>query len=212
MLYKGNAKIRDEVSYGVYAGSRPIKEIYHGSNLVYQWHPYAPNTLIYNLTGEATRTITLPWGVYSLAITGGGGPFNSWAATGYPWIANGASGATWEGLFYISSSQTITLYAGGIQTGSYLNFGSTRMITAGAGGKGGTSGSGKGGTLTVSSALNIVSTSISTNGKNGSTWAGTGYRDGAASTSSYGWGMGEVATKGNVVVGGFRLEFIRRKP
>lgn len=36
-LYKGNAKIKDSGSYGVYQGSTPIAAIYHGSDKVYMF-------------------------------------------------------------------------------------------------------------------------------------------------------------------------------
>lgn len=38
MLYKGNSKIQDTGSYGVYHGSDPIRVIYHGSEKVYLYH------------------------------------------------------------------------------------------------------------------------------------------------------------------------------
>lgn len=35
MIYKGNAKIRESGSYGIYHGSNPIGAVYHGSDKVY---------------------------------------------------------------------------------------------------------------------------------------------------------------------------------
>jgi hypothetical protein len=35
MIYKGNAKIRESGSYGIYYGSNPIGAVYHGSDKVY---------------------------------------------------------------------------------------------------------------------------------------------------------------------------------
>lgn len=70
-LYKGNSKIKDRGSFGVYAGSQPIKKIYHGSTLVYEYESYDPDEVVLNIT-NSTQTITLKRGVYDLCITGGG--------------------------------------------------------------------------------------------------------------------------------------------
>lgn len=72
-LYKGNSKIRDRGTYGIYYGSSPIQDIYHGSDLVYRFQPYDTDEVLINSAGEITETITLQKGVYYIEITGGGG-------------------------------------------------------------------------------------------------------------------------------------------
>ena len=213
-LYRGNQFIRDTVTHGVYHGSTPIKEIYKGSELVYQWHPYNPGTLIYNITGEATRTINLPFGVYRLDITGGGGNYHGpWAAGGYYFWATGGSGATFEGLIYLPNGGSMVLYAGGNVQESYVNFNGSRLITAGNGTSGRTAHAGEGGTLTRNtlSGIQYLTVYKSVDGNDGKVTP-SGTASGAESTSSYGWGMGQYTTTGKIQQGGFRLEFIRRKP
>lgn len=212
MLYKGNNKIQDTGAYGVYVGNRPIDRIYKGSEKVYQYHPYTPGQVLFFVTGQAQNTITLPFGVYNLAVTGGGGngTFDGYIS-GALWSSSGASGATWEGTIYIPNTMELVLYAGGAVESSYINAGGNRFITAGNG----SNGHGSGGTITVNSitGLQIVNTDISANGTAG--YQAPGSTSSRSSASSYGWGSSTGYNSGGVPEGhyqqgGFRLEFVRR--
>ena len=58
----------------IYAGSNRIKRVYQGSTLVWNLHPYEPNTVIYeSSTGGASSTLSLPEGLYQVICVGGGG-------------------------------------------------------------------------------------------------------------------------------------------
>lgn len=46
MIYKGNAKIKDTGSFGVYKGSQAIRKIYKGSELVYLYSPFEPEAKV----------------------------------------------------------------------------------------------------------------------------------------------------------------------
>lgn len=217
MLYKGSNKIQDTGAYGVYVGNIPIDRIYKGSEKVYQYHPYTPGQVLFFVTGQAQETITLPFGVYNLAVTGGGGNGAFTPAGGYVFSASGGAGATWEGTFYIPNTATLVLFAGGAVEASYINVNGARFITAGNGGNGGYGDGGAGGVLTVASTsvLQNITPNEETTG-NGT--AGYGYPGGTnsvSSKSSYGWGSSTGYNTGGVPAGhyqqgGFRLEFVRR--
>ena len=210
-LYKGNAKIQDTGSYGIFIGNRPIDRIYKGSEKVYQYHPYTPEQVLFFETGQAQETITLPFGVYSLAVTGGGGDgkFEGYIS-GALWSSSGGSGATWEGTFYVPTTAELVLYAGGAVEASYINVGGNRFITAGNGG----TGQGAGGAITVNtvSDVQVVTTDISANGTAG--YLAPGATNSRLSASTYGWGASAgyntSIPSGHVQQGGFRLQFLRR--
>lgn len=210
-MYYGNAKIKDTGSYGVFVGNRPIDRIYKGSEKVYQYHPYTPGQILLFETGQAENIIDVPFGVYRLACTGGGGNTYYWAYGGAFWAVGGGSGATWEGDIYFSTDTSIKLYAGGSLQASYIEINGTRIITAGNGSNGGFTVAGSGGTLSTNfSGINIVNTIISTNGNSGYGVTGGTSQTGGASTSTYKFGGGTVLQGGAVQAGGFRLEFVRR--
>lgn len=208
-LYINGSKIKESSSYGLrFNGSNIVKAYFNGS-LVYQYQSYTPSTLLTTITNNNTYNATLPIGVYQLHITGGGGTKAEWFASKYSFSCGGGSGATWEGLFYNPTSQSIKLYAGGNATASYMELGGTRLITAGGGGNAGAGSSGAPGTLTVNSSLDIVSTSVSTNGNYGAGTTLWGNAPGGASTSTNKWGGGTYLQNGGVQYGGAKLWYIR---
>ena len=212
-LYKGSQKIQDTGAYGIFINNKPIDRIYKGSEKIYQYHPYTPGKVLFFKTGAAEETIKVPFGVYRIACTGGGGNTYYWAYNSAFWAVGGGSGATWEGDIYFPSEATIKLHAGGALQPSYIEINGTRVITAGNGGDGGFTVVGPGGTLsTALSNFTVVNTIVSKNGNaGGGTTLGTS-QTGGASTSSYKFGGGTVLQGGAVQAGGCRLEFLRRKP
>lgn len=136
----------------------PIKEIYNGSQKVYQYNSYQPSTVIVSQAGDNTsRTIKLGKGVYEIVITGGGG-FGKFGAYNYAFYGQGGSGASIYGAIYIPEDTTITYYAGmdnqsasssAYGYSSYIAIGGTQILTASGGQSGWDFGNhGKGGTAT----------------------------------------------------------------
>lgn len=214
-MYHGNDKIRDTTTHGVYVGDIPINHIYHGTDKVYQYHPYEPGTEIFKVTGadsQKSRTISLSKGIYAFAITGGGGNKNQyWDPTVTIVLSDGGgSGASWEGTIKIDTDDTeVVLYAGGANEASYLNINGDRIITAGDGKNGGAYGSaGQGGTLATDFGDFEYNASVSTDGNRGAHQAGTLNAAGGASTSTYKWGGGITLQNDAVQVGGFRLSYV----
>lgn len=72
-LYKGNAKIRDIGNFGVFYGNNPIRQVFKGSELVYQYHPFEPQSIIINKSESITVEHSLPQGRYYVECVGGGG-------------------------------------------------------------------------------------------------------------------------------------------
>lgn len=210
-LYLGSEKVKDRTSPGLYVSSSKILKAYLGSDLVYQFETYNPDTVLSTVTNGNTYSTTLGPGVYQLHITGGGGNYGAWAYGGYPWAAGGGSGATWEGIFYISTSMEFVMFGAGARAASYMNLGGVRMITANAGGGGGMGGGGGGGSISVAADFSsyVVSTSVSRNGNAGAGTTFGGSQTGGASTSSNKWGGGTVLQGGAVQYGGAKLWYIR---
>ena len=73
-LYHGNRKIHDLDTRGLYIGNRPIKQLYHGSTLVFQQKITVTRTLTYygsqgaSVSGENFWDSTI--GVYNRTATG----------------------------------------------------------------------------------------------------------------------------------------------
>lgn len=212
-LYKGSAKIKDRSSFGVYKGSQPIKQIYHGSDKVYQYESYNPNQQVVNVANGSTSIVTLKKGVYQLYITGGGGTGGSSYAASSVWYTNGGgSGSTWEGTFKLTEDTVIEAFGCGKDADSYLNIGGTRMITAG-GGRATTylNYHPEGGTLTLASdwSFYVVTADKALNGNNGPDGIQV-IPDGGTTTSSLKWGEGTTLhTEGAVQYGGVRIIYLR---
>lgn len=98
-LYVGSNKIKDTGVHGVYVGSTPIKAIYNGSQLVYQYNSYEPQQILVNISGTASTNITFKRGVYYIRAqgAGGGGGRNGYFGNGQ----GGGSGAGFEGYIYV---------------------------------------------------------------------------------------------------------------
>lgn len=214
-LYKGNKKIQDVGTYGVYHGSTPIGEIYKGSELVYQWQPYNPDEILIKSQGEITRTMTLRKGVYYIEVTGGGGR-SSLTTPDFPssWFTSGGgSGASVYGEFLLKQTSSITVYGGPERGDSYFDIGDTRIITATAGGS--TINHADGGTGTIAS-TNLI-TNISLVAHNGNAGVTKIYGGGlwGESVSPNGWGEGGKPNGVNLVVGGaggIVLQYKRLRP
>lgn len=177
----------------------PVKEIYNGSQLVYQYQKVAPGTVLLYAANTGTRTFTLEKGVYQVALCGARGKDVTTVAGGYAWGNAGSGGGFVEVVFYIPEKTTVTLYSTSQGNGaSYMNFGSTRMITA----NGGADGAGAAGTCSVSSSLDVVQTIKNVTGNKGGT--GLASTPSVATVSTYGnWGSTANSS------GGVRLEYIR---
>lgn len=215
-LYKGNSKIKDRGSFGVYAGSQPIKKIYHGSTLVYEYESYDPDEVVLDIT-NSTQTITLKRGVYDLCVTGGGGNLGKAVIViaGNPvGTANGGgSGATFEGTFYNPSDVSATFKAGGNAEDSTITIGGTVVLTAhhGVSAPNSTGDGGAGGAIpTISESFEVLTTRKKVAGNHGLAWKIGKDQDGGDTTSTYKWGEGAtVHTTGAVQVGGIRLQYLR---
>lgn len=201
-LYHGSKKIRDRSSYGIYKGSTPIKAIYKGSTLVYQYQPYDPSTVLVNTAGEATKTLTLQPGVYYVEVTGGGGR-SSISTPSFPtsWFTcGGGSGASVYGEFYLPTARSVTLYVAPERGISYMNIAGTRIITANPGGS--NYDNAPGGTGSINTANIITNISVTSHtGNAGKASFGAGGTAGA-SVSPRGWGKGGSPNNLNLVVGG----------
>lgn len=193
--------------------SIPIRKIYKGSQLVYQYQEYNNNAVLTFQNGEAIYSDELPEGYYKVALGGAGGTGTTWIAASYGMASAGGSGAFVEVEFYNPKKQNITLYAPpyksgrGSQTGGagYMNLGGVRMITANGGNGGGAGYGGSGGSYKINSALGATVIKAS-NGYGG----GTGFSGSVSITGSVSnyneWGKGgEYDSE----YGGFRLEFLR---
>ena len=101
VLYKGSQRMG-----AVYYGNRRIAKIYKGSQLVFAYDPYKPNTVILEkgVAGTYSFTLNTKRKVQVIMVgAGGGGAWARYAAT-YKRTENGGSGAMLQG--------TITLNAG----------------------------------------------------------------------------------------------------
>lgn len=213
-LYKGNTKIKDTGSYGIYKGSQPIKQIYKGSELVYQFESYAPDTTLVNITNGQTATVTLKKGVYQLYAAGGGGAYSSWGAGGAVFVRGGASGGAVEGLFYLSEPKTLTCTAGTLTGGGYsdtpdktsITIDNAEVVTCVSGKNGyNSSTGGTGGSASFTNALGSVSCVATTGLNSGS----LGTYAGSPSVSSKKWGAGGNAPTGEYTYGGIIIQYLR---
>ena len=210
-IYKGSTKIADTGKYGLYIGGQRIGKVYKGNRLVYQYHPYSPSQVIVYQTGRYATSFELPFGVYNVAICGGGGngTFDGYIS-GAMWSSSGSSGAAWEGQIYVSRRMNVNILAGEGLVTSYLDLGGSRFITAGAGGNGRAGG----GVISVNnvSGVEVLSTSVSANGVAG--YQAPGATSPRLSSSTYGWGASTGYNTGipagHVQQGGIRLQFVRR--
>lgn len=213
-VYKGSNKIRDRSTFGIYKGNRPIKRIYKGSKLVYQFESYDPSTTLVNITNGQTATVTLKKGVYQLYAAGGGGSASQWGDGGYIWARGGCSGGAVEGTFYLSEPKTFVCSAG-TQTGgtagttpnnTTITINGVTAVTC-VGGRNGydSSNGGTGGSASFTNALGSVSCVATTGLNKGS----LGSYNGSASVSSKKWGAGGNAPSGEYTYGGIIIQYIR---
>ena len=184
----------------IYAGSNRIKRVYKGSTLVWNLHPYEPNTVIYeSSTGGASTNLSLPEGLYQVICIGGGGG----GCGRHPGIsgsfksAGGGSGSGFNCIFNLpAGNYAVAVGSGGAsktgatngRDGGNSRFG-TSYAYGGGGGiyQGGTSPfiGGAGGnapTLTYTR----TSTTLNTAGNSGSYDSGPYYAIGAAGAAVYG--------------------------
>lgn len=198
-IYIENEEVRNTNDYGVYFGSTPCKQVYYGSNLVYQFESYIPSSEITYSTPNSYSAV-LPIGVYKIAVCGAKGNSVTWAYGGYPWGAQGGSGGFVELTFYNPKAQNIQINAGNSGNAT-ISLGNNTVITARCGGNAGVNSGGAGGTVTVSG-LDILSIQRQVQGNNGGV-APYSPPD-VASVSTYGsWGSSANPA------GGARLEYIR---
>ena len=211
-IYKAKRKISDRGSFGVYIGSQPVKRIYKGSQLVYKYESYDPDSVIVDLTNGQSSTITLKKGVYKLWITGGGGTGGTHYIDHYAFTTSGGSGATWEGTIKLASDITLVAYSAGNNEDSYLDFNGSRILTAGGGREATYRHSiRQGGTLTLAGGWSsyVVTTNKSVNGNNGTTSVQI-IPNGGVTTSSLKWGEGtKITTSGAVQYGGVKIQYLR---
>lgn len=218
-VYKGNNKIRDRSTFGIYKGNRPIKRIYKGSQLVYQFESYEPESTLVNITNGQSATVTLKKGVYQLYAVGAGGALSYWGvASGVITQRGGASGGAVEGTFYLSEPKNFVCYASKMTGGTAgttpekttIKLDGTDIVTCTAGRNGYDSlyGGGTGGAASFTSALGSL-TCVATTGLNTGT-AGT--PNGSASVSAKKWGAGGNAPSGEYTYGGIIIQYLRYEP
>lgn len=112
VLYKDNKKIQDVGEYGIYYGNMPIKEVYKGSQLIYQFIP--SNTILFEQGTPGTYTFTAPYTcTVSVVLVGGGGGgafchFMAWEQG-----ANGGSAGMVTGTTKITKGSNYTIVVGG---------------------------------------------------------------------------------------------------
>lgn len=140
-LYKGNTKIRDTDSYGVYKGSQPITAIFKGSELVYIFQKQTRFDV-----SSSIQSYTVPNHVHKLR-------FDCVASRGYTSSkANGGNGGRVQGVLDVTPNQTLYLYVGGYPADNKPDFynasdirtsnadfseAENRIIVAGGGGNSG---------------------------------------------------------------------------
>ncbi len=206
-LYYNNRLIKK-----IYKGSQEIKKVYKGSQLIWQADPYEPGSTLIKHIGAYTWEQSLPEGVYDLVIAGGGGNGGRYPYSGVWVFSNGGSGAAWEGRFYNPKQQTIKLYAAANQEAggaSYMELGGVRMITCNNGhdnnalfGQGGA-----GGTIEVSSSLQVRETRVSANGNKGADAFYSNPQPTAAVCTVDNWGRGGCYGQ-DPIAGGFQLKYV----
>lgn len=154
--------------------------------------PYPVGTVLFESGTAGTYSVNVYEGIYELQICGAGGGGGG-SAGSHAWYGqNGGTGAAWKGQIKLSY-------------GTYtLNIGQGGNGGAGTGNYSGAN-NGAGGTLTIGS-LNIINTSISSNGITQSTTSilGNGYGAGGAIR---GGTSGLNGTNGYI-----KLSYIRLRP
>lgn len=212
MIYKGNDKIQDTGSFGVYKGSQAIRKIYKGSELVYLYSPFEPNEVLISESSGITKTISLPQGKYYVEVVGAGG-IDAYGQEGY-WARRrgGASGARFSATIDVTGdNHTISMTCGASYgASSTLNIDGVTVATARGGGNYTDVG-------TVSTNLNVLGVSFSgTTSKNGNAgeetyvYGGGGSPSGGASVSSLGnYGHGQSNNpQGQYTNGVIYLKFV----
>ena len=187
-----------------------VSRIYRGATLIYG---YGVNDVLFESSTPGTYSLNIKQsGNYEITIVGAGGGGGG-SAGSHAWMgANGGSGAVFKGVVNLSKSMiTFNVGEGGTGgnssganapggqngTDSSINFGSGKLITAGAGRGGhgtgdyGSSNTGAGGTLTITG-ITTVSTSINQNGVTSSDVSILGNNTGAGGVST----SGKAGTKG----------------
>ena len=212
-FYFNQTKASEIGKHGLYFKATPnsplkaIKRAYFNGKLVYQYNPYQPGSTLASFT-NSSKTLTLQRGVYDLCLTGGGGNKAEWLAGKYSWSCGGGSGATWEGVFYLPQTSSVTITAGGNCAASSLKINNTAVLTCNAGGNAGAGSAGAGGSVSVNG-LDVVSVRKSVSGNSGAGTTLWGNAAGGASTSSYKWGGGATLQNGAVQTGGVLLKYVR---
>ena len=148
-----------------------IKAIYSGSQLVYLYQPYEPETVILYGANTGTKTYILDNGVYQCCVVGGGIQGNYWSKAG---------GAAVEIQFRLTEKATVVVYSGGGSSTGYIDIDGVRIAQAG-----GARGQNSGGVYSIDTASPYyVSTIVARNG-------GGANLSTAGSVSPYGgWGAG----------------------
>ena len=195
-LYKGSNKIKDRGSYGVYAGSQPIEQIYKGSDLVYQFMPYDPDTVLFNDGNKTDLTfgISLMKGLYRIKLVGAGDA----ASSGYYYWPAGNRGSLIDCKIRITSTTNLSVVCGnggaswGGQGGSsILSLNNQTAITCPSGGA-----------ITINnSVINIQEILSQDNG-------GGGGGSGANPTALSPWGDGGYTYSAEGRGGGFYLQYL----
>lgn len=88
-----------------------IGAIYNGSDLVYQYQPYTPGTVLLNTASSGTYSVNLKRGRYYISLTGAGGRANG----GYYYACfqnSGGAGGTVKGDFWVNEDTTVTVVVG----------------------------------------------------------------------------------------------------
>lgn len=212
MIYKGNAKIRDIGNFGVFYGNNPIRQVFKGSELVYQYHPFEPQSIIINKSESITVEHDLPQGRYYVECVGGGGRGKYGQAGWFAQVGTGGSGARFSANMQVTGNHSLKMVCGvtsKTSSGTASTLTIDNILVANAGGGVGTDGGGRGGVGgTVSSNTSVsgitFSNVVNRNGNNGNYNGDAGHSTvkGAASVASTGnYGASSDANTGNAAHG-----------
>ena len=178
----------------------PVKEIYNGSQLVYQIAAFAEPTILYNNgnIGAVTWTQQCPKGIYQLSLAGGGQA----ASTGYYYWPAGNRGSVLVCTFELKQPSLISVTLG-VGGAAYGGGGGNTVFTID--GKTAVTCPGNGGTIIIdNTAINILS--IITNNTGGG-----GGGSGSNPTPLSPWGDGGYTNSAGGRGGGMKLEWLRLK-
>lgn len=92
-IYKGNAKIRESGTYGIYHGSNPIGAVFKGSELVYIF-----NRKLTWQAGTSLASYTVPSYVHKIRV-------DCVASRGYNGRANGGNGGRVQCVMNVTHTQ-----------------------------------------------------------------------------------------------------------